>query len=373
MSSEDDSAMDMQAHHSPCLFPHDNQHDVITIYKHGDKYLEVGRNSCTIDANGEHTHTTAKTFQVCSRSLARSSPVMEAMLFGHFREAHEERIGLPDDDPRVLEMLLRLAHGDSSGFDHLNVQEKMYLEDGGIDPLSTFLDEVYELLVLANKYMMTQKLRLFRSLWHPQLVEWTNYITHLYDGVMPADYLKQLEKSMWMASELGSLSLYAAVFPYLIWHRGRDDDLFQSVMEPEGAADHIRWGYLQEVEGCLAPIRNAIRAWETDVDPTNLYLCKQLRREDRQRCQEKVLSVMVESLRQKGLWPLPDAKDVVRNLQSFVWDIENLVMRLEPLHKDCNLGTILEQITSSRDKSHTENAVPPEPLSQVIKMRAKQF
>lgn len=82
---------------------------------------------------------------------------------------------------------------------------------------------------------------------------------------------------------------------------------------------------------------------------------------------------MVESLRQKGLWPLPDAKDVGQYLRSFVGDIESLLMQLEPLHEDCGLGTIEEQIVSSRDKSHTENAVPPEPLREAIEMRAKQF
>lgn len=82
---------------------------------------------------------------------------------------------------------------------------------------------------------------------------------------------------------------------------------------------------------------------------------------------------MVESLRQKGLWPLPDAKDVGQCLRLFVWDIECLVMGLEPLHKDCVLETIHDQIISSRDKSHTENAVPPEPLREAIEMRAKQF
>ncbi|KAI0168628.1 hypothetical protein BJ166DRAFT_611723 [Pestalotiopsis sp. NC0098] len=373
MASENDSPMAMQAHHSPCSILQDNRHDIIPIDKHGDKYLEVGRNSCTIDTNGDHTHTTAKTFRVCSRSLARASPVMEAMFFSRFREAHETHVSFPDDSPHLMDMLIRLAHGDTSGFDHLNAEENLYSEDGSIDPLSTFADEVYDILVLANKYLMTQKLGPFRSLWINQLKEWEIYITYPDAVVMAPNHLNQLEKYMWMASELGTLSLYTSAFPYLIWHRRRDDDLFQSVPEPEGAADHIRWGYLQEVEDCLAPIRNAIRAWETDIDPTNSYLCKQPRREDRQRCQENTLSIMVESLRQKGLWPLPDAKDVGQYLRSFVWDIESLVMLLEPLHKDCVLETIEEQIMSSRDKSHTENAVPPEPLREAIEMRAKQF
>lgn len=82
---------------------------------------------------------------------------------------------------------------------------------------------------------------------------------------------------------------------------------------------------------------------------------------------------MIESLRQKGLWPLPDAKDVDRYLGSFIWDIFTLVTELEPLHEDCVLRTIEKQIMSSRGKSLTENNVPPEPLREVIKMRARQF
>lgn len=161
---------------------------------------------------------------------------MEAMFFGRFREAHETHVSFPDDSPHLMDMLIRLAHGDTSGFDHLNAEEKIYLEDGAIDPSSTFADEVYDILVLANKYLMTQKLGPFRSLWINQLKEWEIYITYPEDGVMAPSHLNQLEKYMWMASELGALSLYTSAFPYLIWHRRRDDDLFQSVPEPEGAA-----------------------------------------------------------------------------------------------------------------------------------------
>ncbi|KAI4596374.1 hypothetical protein KJ359_005503 [Pestalotiopsis sp. 9143b] len=373
MASEDDSAMGVQAQHSPCLFPHDDQHDIITIDKYGDKYLEVGRNSCTIDANGHHTHTKAKTFRVCSKSLARASPVMEAMFSGRFREAHETHVSFPDDSPDLMDMLIRLAHGDTGALDGVNTIVRLYLEyHTQADPTYTFVDEFYELVVLADKYLMTQKLQQSVSKRIGRLGEWEDYMV----DVLPHDdedyhAHQRVEKSMWIACVFGDLELYQSLFPHLVRYRGKED-LFQEVMEPQGVADHVHWARLQELRGWLAPVHNAIRALATDTDPTDLYLCKQRRREDRQRCQADTLKIMTEHLQEMSLWPLPEAEDIAGQVSRyFDIEIEDIALGLGCLHEDCAIErNILRQISKARDRSYDENAVPPEPLREAMMLRA---
>jgi hypothetical protein len=52
---------------------------------------------------------------VCSRSLARASPIFNKMLFGFFYESKpakgDRRVELPEDDPYALCFLLNIIHG----------------------------------------------------------------------------------------------------------------------------------------------------------------------------------------------------------------------------------------------------------------------
>ncbi len=93
--------------------------------------------------------------RVCSRSLARSSPVWDVMLYGPFAEGRQQQqegcgweIPLPDDRPEGLRILFSVAHGK---FDDL--------------PRAIAHDELLSLVVLADKYDMIGLLKPFWKNW----------------------------------------------------------------------------------------------------------------------------------------------------------------------------------------------------------------
>ena len=93
-------------------------------------------------------------FQVCSRTLARSSHFWAVLLYGQFSEGKAQQTGhgwqssLPEDDPEALRVLLLAIHG--------KFQEM---------PKSLTLNELANLTVAADKYDMTCSLRPFWPGW----------------------------------------------------------------------------------------------------------------------------------------------------------------------------------------------------------------
>ncbi|KAF5495042.1 hypothetical protein CGCS363_v010131 [Colletotrichum siamense] len=108
---------------------------------HGDLTLKVGGNR------------SAYHFLVCSRTLRRSSPVFEAMLFRGFAESKPAdsaawTIQLPDDDPSVILLVLSIIHGH---FQLVTRELKEY--------------QLHEVLVVTEKYDMTKILNPWASTW----------------------------------------------------------------------------------------------------------------------------------------------------------------------------------------------------------------
>ncbi len=94
-------------------------------------------------------------FQVCSRTLARSSPAWETLLYGPFVEGKAQQkdcgwdIPLPEDGPKEFRILLSAVHGKFEDF-----------------PLDAINDsELLRLTVLADKYDMTGSLKPLWTNW----------------------------------------------------------------------------------------------------------------------------------------------------------------------------------------------------------------
>ncbi|KAK1625482.1 hypothetical protein BDP81DRAFT_328219, partial [Colletotrichum phormii] len=111
-------------------------------------------------------------FVICSRALARASPVFRAMLFGGFSESKPEGeawvVKLPEDRPAPFSILLKIIHG-------------CFCEV----PQSLTLEDIYQLLVVTNKYDMLS----LASTWFAP-----------YRNLKARD---GNEKLLWMAWELG--------------------------------------------------------------------------------------------------------------------------------------------------------------------------
>ncbi|KAF4815622.1 hypothetical protein CGCSCA5_v006969 [Colletotrichum siamense] len=118
-------------------------------------------------------------FVVCSRSLARWSSVFRAMLFSGFAESRPKdnapwTIEMPEDSISPVFLLLSIVHGH---FQHI--------------PKSLPQDHLYQLLVVTEKYDMTQTLSPWASTWFQPYAA-TN--TSSTDGE---------EIVMWISWELG--------------------------------------------------------------------------------------------------------------------------------------------------------------------------
>ena len=143
----------------------------IIIDPHGDIKLHVGQ-----DENEDHV-----TFRVCSRALARNSPVFDRMLYGGFCESEENKAGakdweidLPNDKPSAMEIFLNIAH---SNFHKV--------------PKIISIDTLFDLTVCTNYYDSTYLLSLWANFW----------MTSIEDIVKDANAL--MPKMLWISWELG--------------------------------------------------------------------------------------------------------------------------------------------------------------------------
>ena len=93
-------------------------------------------------------------FQVCSRTLARSSPYWDTLLYGPFLEGKAQQKGdtweipLPEERPEELRIILSVVHGK---FDNL--------------PEAMACSELFKLTVLADKYDVVRSLKPFWGDW----------------------------------------------------------------------------------------------------------------------------------------------------------------------------------------------------------------
>ena len=121
----------------------DGPHELTThLDPKGDLTLRVG-------ARTEHG---AHDFVVCSRAMARSSAVWNRMLFGIFSESKPATgdwiVTLPEDDPRSLAALLSITHGRFASV-----------------PQTPSIESLYSIMVLANKYDMTEMVQPWAQPW----------------------------------------------------------------------------------------------------------------------------------------------------------------------------------------------------------------
>ncbi|KAK4246108.1 hypothetical protein C7999DRAFT_33505 [Corynascus novoguineensis] len=114
--------------------------DIKIFDPHGDLRLIVGEHEAV--------------FQVCSRTLARSSPVWDTFLYGPFSRSKAQQnsevweVSLPGDDADGLSIILWAIHYNLGAF-----------------PLKLTLDLLFRITVLADKYDMIGTLRPFWGGW----------------------------------------------------------------------------------------------------------------------------------------------------------------------------------------------------------------
>ncbi|KAF5510770.1 hypothetical protein CGCS363_v002497 [Colletotrichum siamense] len=130
----------------------------VIVEEDGDLHLDVGREG------GEPT-----TYVVCSRALARHSPVFKAMLFGDFAEARPTEgsqwiVEVSEDNREMFPIFLNIVHGCFK-----DVPTKLHIQ------------ELCALVVIVEKYDALPIIRPWVKEWMDQAAEWSDigYSSHL--------------------------------------------------------------------------------------------------------------------------------------------------------------------------------------------------
>lgn len=157
----------------------------VVLDPRGELHLEVSHGTDT------------KTLRVCPYTMARSSEVWDAILFGSSAEAQPRpvvgqpwTVSFPNDNIPAMVILLRIIHGDLR-----NVPSELGLED------------LFDVTILANKYKMTAVLSPWANTWiAPSRASTLAMMDqHPCDSATIMEWTK---KKLWIAWELGDTILF---------------------------------------------------------------------------------------------------------------------------------------------------------------------
>jgi hypothetical protein len=230
----------------------------------------------------------AQDFQVCSRSLARMSPVLERMLYGSFAESNAPdqsnwTIDLPEIRPATFAMLANICHG------HFDKVAKT---------LRT--DELFDLIVLTHYYDCT-----------PVLAPWAErWLAHIRE---PAAFNElEMYRVLFICQELGDKQRFETTARRLVMESRemlRRDELFEQL---GGHMSHI----VDRIDTIREDAIDAMLALFRELSDTLVVVderprwCKYASYMGPHRCESMILGSVVFCLTRAGLWPLPDPREV---------------------------------------------------------------
>lgn len=158
--------------------------DFVVVDRRGDLRLKVGCEPGTRDDCWQRVD-----FLVCSRTLARASPVLDRMLYGPFIEAkHDPKdssswtVALPEHKPASMEVFLNIAHASVDRVPHI---------------LS--VSQLYDLAALTNYYDATPLLSPWIDVWMASMLE----ISRDANMLQP--------KLLWISWEFGRMETFRIV------------------------------------------------------------------------------------------------------------------------------------------------------------------
>ncbi|KAI0107990.1 hypothetical protein F4776DRAFT_644320 [Hypoxylon sp. NC0597] len=268
----------------------------IEFDRHGDLELRVG----------PPNEATSGLFRVCSRSLARVSPVFDRMLYGSFAEAKPVDassenwvVNLPEDDPASLAILMRVAHG------QFNEVPKMLP-----------IDKLYALTRLTHYYDATQS-----------LIPWIDtWLTSVDDILRDSNALEP--KVLWIAWEFGRKLLFKATARRILTEASatllESCSLQQELQMPPEIIERITEIRIQTIQAFLNVFRDLINKLLV-VDESPRW-CRHASFMGHHRCESMILGSMTFCLARAGLWPLPHAVEVEESVVELYTKLMNLVI-----------------------------------------------
>lgn len=178
----------------------------------GEQKAEAAAEAEVVHDDEKHDHSLPTTFRVCSRTLARSSPVWKKMLYGGFAESKPKDgdwiVELPDDDVPAMEFFLSAIH---ARFDKVPP----------FDLKPDFL-WLYEVSVIADKYDIVHLLRPWAKAW----------IKYLNSRVSDASADLSLEHCLWISWILGAETKFRRIIKHKAM-KGFDRTKRENTLTPE--------------------------------------------------------------------------------------------------------------------------------------------
>ncbi|CAI6088284.1 unnamed protein product [Clonostachys chloroleuca] len=312
---------------------------------HGDVKLRVGEKKVVDGQSIEPIYFTA-----CSRTLARISPVFDRMLYGHFAEARKPAtpdedwiVNLPNDKPEPMGILLGIAHCQFRSV-----------------PKTLALDQLYDLTVLTNYYDAT-------ALLSPWVDSWIACM----DGISKHDARVLLPKVLWIAWELGKVSILEDTARRMLLEVDgppfMDTCEEEDIQSPPDVVERIDAIRTQTTRSLLEVVGDMTEALVV-VDERPRW-CRHAQWMGHHKCESMILGSMTFCLARAGLWPLPEAEEVEYSTLSLYGKLTELVIhdigeeRLHDVvrsHAECNprrhvlrrLRSIMEELPSSLTEKH---------------------
>ncbi|KAI3324107.1 hypothetical protein HD806DRAFT_494136 [Xylariaceae sp. AK1471] len=272
----------------------------------GDLYLEVGEFPTV-------------SFIVCSRTLARSSPVWNRMLNGEFLESKKPgpqdtsskwTIKFPKDNATAMAVLLSIVHG---RFDVVPSYE---------GPIDT--KDLYDISVLTDKYLMTHALRPWARGW------WrSTQCSSECPGLSIRE--QHCHERLWISWELGDKASFKEIANFLLLNssastQGADNLRCAGILEPPEIYDIIEKSRLDTIEALLTPLNNIIQG----LVQNDKSFCGRSKK-GRGNCLAFMLGAGIQSLHSIGLWPIPKPADIQ-------WSVLALSVKLENVDIAASVG-----------------------------------
>ncbi|TEA21662.1 hypothetical protein C8034_v003622 [Colletotrichum sidae] len=254
-------------------------------------------------------------FRLCSRAMARASPVLDRMLHGNFAESRPPHpaaaaaaaaaatdtnweVRLPDDDADAFDVLASIAHARFRRVPRV------------LPPPS--IAGLFDLTVLTHYYDATEVLA-------PWLQGWVS-------GLGEAAGDGEMQKLLWVAWELGHRQLFESTARRMVVEGkgGGGEGEVDGVNLPLDIIARIRTIRLKTIRSILDVFRDlAERLVLVDEGPR---WCKHASYMGPHRCESMILGSVTFCLTRAGIWPIPEAEDFEESVVALYSTLMNLVI-----------------------------------------------
>ncbi|KAM0716657.1 hypothetical protein Q7P37_008102 [Cladosporium fusiforme] len=267
----------------------------ITVDPRGDLILEIGLS----DKSGS-----AQRFRVCSRTMARASPVLDRMLYGSFAESGakcsgEWMIELPEVNPSPFILLAYISHGQLWKI-----------------PKVLTTNELFDLLILTHYYDCT-----------PILAPWTDrWLASIHEPASQNEL--EMYKVMFICQELGDKRTFEITARRLVLEchstASRDemhDQLGGHLCNIVDRVDLIRDDTIKAMLDLFRDLSDILVV----VDEKPRW-CRYASYMGPHRCESMILGSVVFCLTRANLWPIPASYEIEDSVMGLYRQLANVVI-----------------------------------------------